>query len=89
LFFQGTITAIPTHRLTNNVPIHEYITTFVCAQGCRANKNGAGTHQKIGILKQLQSHFNAKRENSVGTPFPRVPASLHRCVCNILTPING
>jgi len=27
-------------------------------------------------LKQLQSHFKAKREKGVGTPFPRVPAPL-------------
>jgi len=33
--------------------------------------------QKIAILKQLQTHFKAKREKGVGTPFPRVPAQLH------------
>jgi len=35
--------------------------------------------QKIDILKQLQTHFNAQREKGVGTPFPRVPAPLHPC----------
>jgi len=33
--------------------------------------------QKIAILKQLQTHFKAKREKGVGTPFPHVPAPLH------------
>ena len=33
--------------------------------------------QKIAILKQLRTHFKAKREKGVGTPFPRVPAPLH------------
>jgi len=33
--------------------------------------------QKIAILKQLPTHFKAKREKGVGTPFPRVPAPLH------------
>jgi len=33
--------------------------------------------QKLAILNQLQTHFKAKREISVGTPFPRVPAPLH------------
>jgi len=32
--------------------------------------------QKIAILKELQTHFKAKREKGVGTPFPRVPAPL-------------
>jgi len=36
-----------------------------------------GTHPKIAILKQLQTHFEAKREKGVETPFPRVPARLH------------
>jgi len=36
--------------------------------------------QKIANLKQLQTHFKAKRENGVGTPFPRVPAPLHHCI---------
>jgi len=34
------------------------------------------TH-KTAILKQLQTHFKAKK--GVGTPFPRVPAPLHPC----------
>jgi len=42
-------------------------------QGCSAEKKGVGTHQKIAILKQLPTHFKAKREKGVGTPFPRVP----------------
>jgi len=33
--------------------------------------------QKIAILKQLPTHFTAKREKGVGTLFPRVPAPLH------------
>jgi len=32
---------------------------------------------KIVILKQLQTHFKAKREKGVGTPFPRVPTPRH------------
>jgi len=36
-------------------------------QRCSANKKGVGTHQKnTPILKQLQTHFKAKREG-VGT----------------------
>ena len=43
-----------------------------CMQGFSANKNGAGTQPKIAaILKQLKTHFKAKCEKSVGTPFPR------------------
>jgi len=42
-------------------------------QGCSANKKRERI-QKIAILKQLQTHFKAKREEGVGTPFPRVPA---------------
>jgi len=34
---------------------------------------------KIAILKQFRTHFKAKREIGVGTPFPRLPASLHPC----------
>jgi len=33
--------------------------------------------QKVAISKQLSTLFKAKREKSVETPFPRVPASLH------------
>ena len=33
----------------------------------------------MAILKQLESHFKAKHEKGVGTPFPRVPAPLHPC----------
>ena len=36
--------------------------------------------KKIAILKQLKTHFKAKREKGVGTPFPRVPAPLHPLV---------
>jgi len=36
-----------------------------------------GTHPKIAVSKQLQTHFKAKGEKRVGTPFPRVPAQLH------------
>jgi len=42
-------------------------------QGCIANEEDVGKHPKIAILKQLQSHFKAKRKTGVGTPFPRVP----------------
>jgi len=51
------------------------------AQRCGANKKDVGTHPKKAILKQLQTHFEAKREKGVGTPFPRVPAPLHPCPC--------
>jgi len=40
---------------------------------------------KIAILKHLQTHFKAKREKGVGTPFPRVPAPLHPCSCGTLS----
>jgi len=40
--------------------------------------------QKIAILKQLQTHFEAKREKGVGTPFPRVPAPLHPWLHNTM-----
>jgi len=36
--------------------------------------------KKIAILKQLQTHFKAKLQKGVGTPFPRVPAPLHPAV---------
>jgi len=29
-------------------------------QGCSAKKKGVGTHPKIAILKQIQTHFKAK-----------------------------
>jgi len=29
--------------------------------------------KKLAILKQLQTHFNAKLQKGVGKPFPRVP----------------
>jgi len=32
-----------------------------------------GTHPKIAILKQLQTHFKAKREKGVGTAVPTPP----------------
>jgi len=33
-----------------------------------------GTHpKKLAILKQLRTHFKAKYEKGVATPFPRVP----------------
>jgi len=46
-------------------------------QGCSANKKGVGTHPKIAFLKQLPTHFKAKRQKGVGTSFPLVPAPLH------------
>jgi len=42
-------------------------------QGCSANKRGVGTHPKIAILKQLQTHFKAKRGKGVGTAVPTPP----------------
>jgi len=33
--------------------------------------------RKIAILKQLKTHFKAKREKGMGMPFPRVPAPPH------------
>jgi len=35
--------------------------------------------QEIPILKQIPTHFKAKREKGVGTPFPLVPTPLHPC----------
>jgi len=32
---------------------------------------------RIAILQQFQTHFKAKREKGVGTPFIRVHAPLH------------
>jgi len=43
-------------------------------QGCSVNKKVWERIQKIAILKQLQTHFETKREKGVGTPFPCVPA---------------
>jgi len=39
-------------------------------QGCSVNKKVLERIQKIAILKQLQTHFNTKREKGVGTSFP-------------------
>jgi len=50
---------------------------FSGGQGCSANEKVWERTQKIAILKQLQTHFKAKREKGVGMPFPRVPAPLH------------
>jgi len=33
--------------------------------------------KKRAFLKQLQTHFKAKHEKGMVTPFPRVPAPLH------------
>jgi len=33
--------------------------------------------QNISYLKQFATHFKAKREKCVGTPFPPVPVPLH------------
>jgi len=52
-----------------------------CKQGCSANKRVVGTHAKTSHLKQLQTHFKAKFEKGVGTPFPRIPTPLHP-LCN-------
>jgi len=38
---------------------------------CSANKK-AKASKKIAILKQLPTHFQAKREKCLETPFPRV-----------------
>jgi len=35
--------------------------------------------QKLAIFMQIPTHFKAKHEKGVGTPFPRVPAPLHPC----------
>jgi len=51
--------------------------------------------QNIAILKQLQTHFKAKCEKDVGTPFPRVSAPLHLCsylyiaICSPSFPARG
>jgi len=39
--------------------------------------------EEIAILKQFPTHFEAKCEKGVGTPFPRVPAPLHTCIYSI------
>jgi len=36
--------------------------------------------KKMAILKQLHTHFKAKRQKGVGTPFPRIPAPPHPCL---------
>jgi len=38
--------------------------------------------KKRAILKQIPTHFKAKREKGVGTPFPRVPAPIHPWTLN-------
>jgi len=48
-----------------------------CSQGCSANQMVWERNQKIAILKQLPTHFEAKHKKHVGTPFPRVLAPLH------------
>jgi len=40
--------------------------------------------QKMAILIQPKTHFKAKREKGVETPFPRVPAPLHPWSCHIV-----
>jgi len=45
-------------------------------QGCSAKKKVWERSQKLVLLKQLQTHFKAKHEKGVGTPFARVPAPL-------------
>jgi len=47
---------------------------MLSALGCSANKKGVGTHKKIAILKQLPTHFKAKREKGVGTPSQAFPS---------------
>jgi len=42
-------------------------------------KRCGNAYKKTAILKQLPTHFKAKREKDVGTPFARVPAPLHPC----------
>jgi len=37
------------------------------------------THTPTVVPTQLPTHFEAKHEKGVGTPFPRVPAPLHSC----------
>jgi len=51
-----------------------------------------GTHPKIAILKQFQTHFKAKREKGAGTPFAGVPIPLHprllddkNCFCSMMS----
>jgi len=39
-------------------------------QGWSANKKVWERTKKIAILKQLQTHFKAKCEKGMGTPFP-------------------
>jgi len=49
-------------------------------QWCSADKRCGNASKKIAILKQLKTHFKAKREKDVGTLFSRVPAPLYPCV---------
>jgi len=57
--------------------------SFLCTQGCSANKKGVGTHpKKLAISKPIQTHFEAKNEkrgNAVPTcSLPTAPLlSLH------------
>jgi len=39
--------------------------------------------QKIAILKQLPTHFKAKREKGVGKPFPRPTTPLNARNMNV------
>jgi len=47
-------------------------------QGCSANKK-VWECFKNSHLKQLKTRFKANLDKGVGTPFSRVPASLHPC----------
>jgi len=51
--------------------------TCLYKQGCSTNNKVWESIQKKAILKQLKTHFIAKREKGVGTPFPHVPAPPH------------
>jgi len=57
------------------VPINSWKSNH--ARDVVLTKMCVGTHPKIAILKQLQTHFKTKREKGVGTPFSRIPAPLH------------
>jgi len=64
-------------RINATTPNSISTSTWQCmwpTQGCSANKKGVGTLlKKLVILKQLETHFKAKHEKSVGTPVPRIP----------------
>jgi len=48
-------------------------------------KRYGNASKQLVFLKHLQTHFKAKHEKGVGTPFPVVPAAVGRTTQNELT----